>query len=208
VYSAVGGPTDSIRTLERSIAAELQSAVISSRYAAKLYQLFAQPAALSYPVLPFERTADLGDSRNPVLYAQARLSMGDTIGARAVFPQMKVGRGLSRPADFTLDITYPAAWMLAALGDPKEAVEWLEPVLNAAKGYPPQVISRVANAGGLMRGLLLRAELADLAGDTATARRWRTPVEILWQNADPSLRPFLHGRRTLPLNASPARRQR
>ena len=50
------------------------------------------------------------------------------------------------------------------------------------------VVSRVGDAGALVRGLALRAELAAATGDAAGARRWARPVAILWANADPPLR--------------------
>jgi hypothetical protein len=195
IYSALGGPVDSLVALERMIAQDVRGAVIASQYTATLNTLFGQAAGLAYPVHRFESMAALTGRGNPLVDAQAALAAGDSIGARRALDAFKARRTRLRPADLTLDITYPAAWTLAALGDPREAIDWLEPVLNAAQGYPPKVVSTTANAGALVRGLLLRAQLAEQAGDMVTARKWRSPAEILWKNADPAIRQQLQPKR-------------
>jgi hypothetical protein len=134
---------------------------------------------------------------NPFLDAQAAFAKGDLAGARRMLKTEGEFRATTRAADLTLDITYTGAWTLAALGDRTVAIDWLDPVLNAAQLYPPEVISRPPNAGALVRAMMLRAGLARAAGDTVNARRWAHPVSILWADADPFLRPLVQSMHTM-----------
>jgi tRNA A-37 threonylcarbamoyl transferase component Bud32/tetratricopeptide (TPR) repeat protein len=188
VFSTLGGPADSLRGLEPHVAAEIRAAVASKQQYAVFSALLGQAAGLSFPIYRFESLTVLAGHDNPILDAQAAYAKGDLGGAHQILENEQKFRASVRPADMTLDITYSGAWTLAAIGDRAAAVQWLDPVLNAAQLYPPQVISRLANAGALMRAMILRAELARASGDSATARRWARPVAILWRDADPFLR--------------------
>jgi hypothetical protein len=197
VYAALGGPVDSLRALEPRIVAEVRSTVTPAQQNSALTALLSQAAGLSFPVYRFGSLAALAGRGNFVLDALAAYAQGDSASTRRILEATKRIRETARPADRTLDITYSAAWMLAAMGDRAEAITWLDPVLNAAQMFAPQTFSRVANAGGLMRAMILRADLARQAGDAATARRWARPVEILWRNADPFLRPLVQSMHTM-----------
>jgi hypothetical protein len=197
VFSALGGPADSLRTLEPRIAAEIRGAVAASRQAGLYATLLGQAAGLAFPVYRFGSFPALAALGNPFLEAQGAYAKGDQAGARRILATEGQYRATSRAADLTLDITYTGAWTLAALGDRAAAIDWLDPVLNAAQLYPPEVISRPANAGALMRAMILRAELARASEDAVNARRWASPVAILWANADPFLRPLVQSMHTM-----------
>jgi hypothetical protein len=49
----------------------------------------------------------------------------------------------------------------------------------------------------LVRGMVLRAELAAEAGDSATAKRWANDVVLLWSGADQELQPTVKRMREL-----------
>jgi tetratricopeptide (TPR) repeat protein len=197
VYASIGAPLDSLHTMEARIANEVRSTVAPAQQAAVLSSLLGQSAGLSFPVYRFANLATFTGRGNPLLDAQYAYARGDSLRARRILEERKRVRATLRPADLTLDITYPAAWTLFALGDRAAAVEWLDPVLNAAQLYPPEIISRLGNAGALMRGTMFRAELARQAADAATARRWARPVAILWADADPFLRPLVQSMHTM-----------
>jgi tetratricopeptide (TPR) repeat protein len=204
VFSALGGPTDSLRALEPRVVAEIRAAVPVPRQPGLHATLLGQAAGLAFPVYRFGSFSSLAGRGNPFLDAQAALARGDLAGARRTLKTEGEYRVALRAADLTLDITYTGAWTLAALGDRAVAIEWLDPVLNAAQLYPPDVISRPANAGALMRAMILRAELARASGDNVNARRWARPVEILWGDADPFLRPLVRSMHTMASTRSGA----
>ena len=95
----------------------------------------------------------------------------------------------SPPESVTLDALFPETWLLAALGDTREAISWIDPTLNALAQTAPRVFGDPARAGSLVRALALRAELAHRAGDQAGAARWARVVAVLWSNADGFLAP-------------------
>jgi tetratricopeptide (TPR) repeat protein len=196
-FASAGGPADSLRAIEPRIAAEVRSTIAGNQQAAVLVTLLGQSAGLAFPVVRFSSLPSLTGRGNPILDAQYALARADSVGARRILSERKRLRALRRPADRTLDITYSAAWTLAAMGDRSEAMEWLGPVLDASQMYPPQVINRLANAGALMRAMILRAQLAQAGGDTATARRWAQPVVLLWSDADSFLRPAVEAMHTM-----------
>jgi tetratricopeptide (TPR) repeat protein len=197
VFSALGGPADSLRAVEPRVAAEIRSAIPARRQPGLFATLLGQAAGLAFPVYRFQTFSSLAGQGNPFLDAQAAFAKGDLAGARRLLTTEGEYRATTRAADLTLDITYTGAWTLAALGDRAAAVQWLDPVLNAAPLYPPEVISRPANAGALMRAMILRADLAWMSGDTVTARRWARPVTVLWRDADPFLRPIVRRMQTI-----------
>ncbi|MDQ6635627.1 MAG: protein kinase, partial [Gemmatimonadota bacterium] len=197
VFSALGGPADSLRALEPRVAAEIRATVAAPRQPGLYATLLGQAAGLAFPVYRFGSFPTLAGLGNPFLEAQAAYAKGDQAGARRTLTTEGQYRATSRAADLTLDITYTGAWTLAALGDRAAAIDWLDPVLNAAPLYPPEVISRPANAGALMRAVILRAELARASGDALNARRWANPVAILWADADPFLRPLVQSMHTM-----------
>ena len=98
-------------------------------------------------------------------------------------------RSSTPPFDLSLDALYPEAWLLAAVGDPTAAISWLEPTLQSLSATDPQMFADAARAGPLVRAMAFRAELADRAGDWASARQWATAVSVLWANADDFLQP-------------------
>jgi hypothetical protein len=204
VFSALGGPSDSLRALEPRLVAEIRSAVPAPRQPGLFATLLGQAAGLAFPVYRFGSFPTLAGLGNPFLDAQAAFAKGDLASARKTLATEAEYRATTRAADLTLDITYTGAWTLAALGDRAVAIEWLDPVLNAAQLYPPEVISRPANAGALMRAMILRAELARASGDAVNARRWARPVAILWADADPFLRPLVQAMHTMASTRSGA----
>jgi tetratricopeptide (TPR) repeat protein/tRNA A-37 threonylcarbamoyl transferase component Bud32 len=197
VYSALGGPVDSLRALDRTIAAGVETAVAEGQQADAISQLAEQAAGLSFPAYRFTTASRLAGRRRPVIDAQLAAARGDSAQARKILSDLRKRRATLRPSDLTLDVTYSGAQTLFAIGDRDAAIAWLDPVLNAAQLYPPQSLSGVANAGAFVRALALRAQLAHEAGDQAGARRWAQPVVILWKNADAFLQPVAERMRTL-----------
>ena len=97
-------------------------------------------------------------------------------------------RRLLPPADVTLDALYPEAQLLAMLGDPQSAIAWLDPTLAALSSADPYAFADPVRAASLVRAMVLRADLADHAGDHSAARTWAGAVGVLWSNSDPFLR--------------------
>jgi hypothetical protein len=100
------------------------------------------------------------------------------------------------PALVSLDGTYLEAWLQAAIGDTARALSWLDVSLAHMRDLRPTLLDQ-RQAGGLVRAMVLRADLASAAGDRAAARWWGNAVATLWQGADPELRPIVDRMRRL-----------
>jgi hypothetical protein len=89
-----------------------------------------------------------------------------------------------------MDGTFLEAWLQGAIGDTARAVAWLDRSLNRMRDLRSDLLDR-RQAGGLVRAMVLRADLANAAGERATAQWWGNAVATLWQNADPALLPVV-----------------
>jgi hypothetical protein len=206
-YAAAGAPVESLRVLEARIDGDVRATAAPRARRDVLVGLLGQASGLAFTVQPLRAHELLAGPDNPLLVAQWALLSGDRARARRILAERGRMRAFRRPADWTLDVSFAGAWTLRALGDDAGAVEWLDPVLEASRYYPQEVVSRMANAGTLVRALALRAELAGAAGDAAEARRWAQPVLVLWRDADPALRPVTRRMAALapPRSAATAR---
>ena len=108
---------------------------------------------------------------------------------RHTFANLRAVRRSMPPASVTLDGLFPEAALLASMGDQPGAIAWLDSTINVLAATEPGVLADPARAGALVRGMALRAELADRAGDRETAARWAQVVRVLWSDADPFLDP-------------------
>jgi serine/threonine protein kinase/tetratricopeptide (TPR) repeat protein len=190
-YSAMGGPAESLRVLERRVAGSIEQDVLSSDRAQARAVWLALPATLAFPEHRLPSIETLVGQGNPWVDADAAFMRGDTTAVWKILSARRAGRQSMSPADMTIDALYPEAWLIAALGQPDSAAHWLDPTLNALARTPPQLFSEAFRAGMLVRAMAFRAELADRVGDRATARKWARAVVVLWAEADPFLQPLV-----------------
>lgn len=187
VFAALGGPIDSIRRLEGAVnrAIRMLSAAAQEQERANWT---ARPAALAFPVYTFDNLPGLTGPHLPVLAAQYALRAGDSARARSILVSIRDARRFAAPFDLTLDALYPEAWVLLQLRDREGAVGWIDSTLRALPATGPQTFFDPANAGALLRAMMLRAELAEDLGDTSEASAWRVATGILLSDADDFLR--------------------
>jgi hypothetical protein len=191
MYAALGGPADSLRGLEQRVAAAIDNLLpLPQREPARMEWL-ARPALIAFPSHRFTSITQLATSGHYLLDALAAYLRGDAPTVRQIFANLRTVRQGLAPSDLTLDGLYPEAWLLAALGDPREAMAWLDPTLNTLAGTVPQILGDPARAGALVHAMAFRAELAERVGDRETARRWARVVVILWSDADTFLQPLV-----------------
>ena len=69
---------------------------------------------------------------------------------------------------------------MTQLGDSTAAAAFLDLSLSALPTQRTALLTETPQAAGLIRAMALRAELADAAGDAATARRWGRSCGTLW----------------------------
>jgi hypothetical protein len=195
--SAVGGPADSLLRLRERAGRQLQSFVGESARASIEGALLDRSDAMQYPgpgSIPITHRPRQADY---LLDMQGALRRGDTLAVRRRLVRMAYVRRDVRPVDVALEAVYQESLSALALGDTTAVIARLDAVLGALPTAGVDLTGRVASAGALIRVMMLRAELADHAGDRATAKRWATPVTLLWARADSGLRPALNEMRRL-----------
>jgi len=200
-FAALGGPSDTLRVLERAVAQAIeQSGTPASRASLEMFAL-AYPATIAFPNHRMESIATLAGNGDSLVDAQAAYLSGDTSTVRTILKLIKQGRSNAQglPEALSIDALFPEAALLVALGDEQAAIDWLDPTLGALAMTAPQIFADALRAGPLVRALALRAELAARVGDTAGARRYASIVVALWSDADPFLQEVVERmRRLLP----------
>jgi len=204
VYSAVGGPLDSVTALERRIDREVQGYVDASRRTVVRQSAMDLPAVQTFPELGLQAVHRARAGGLYLMEWQWALAHGDTAGVRARLAAKLAGRKGRVPGDIPIDFTFQEARLLLQLGDTLTATEYLGRSLDALPTLGSMLLSLVSESAGLVRAMVLRAELAARTGDAATAQRWSRAVLALWSDADVELRPTVERMRTL---AGPAQRQ-
>jgi hypothetical protein len=190
-FAALGGPADSLRSLEQQVEDGVNSLPEAAR-GAEWRRWLIRSAVLAFPdyrlrVLSQPRQTTAG----PQLSVTAAASVGDSVTVRRSLAQLATARRSLRPADIMIDGVFPESAALFAIGDARGAVAWLDPTLRALRFSASQDLTTVARAGSLVRAMALRADLATRLDDTLTARRWAGAVVALWSGADPFLGPVV-----------------
>ncbi len=200
--SALGGPTDSLVRLRDRAGRQLRAFVGESARASIEGALLDRSFAMQYPgpgSVPLTQRAHQADY---LLDMQRALRRGDTLTVRRHLTQLEEIRRDTRPVDVAPEAVYQECLSALALGDTAAVMTRLDAVLGALPTAGIDLTGRVASAGSLVRAMMLRAELADRAGDRATARKWATPVTLLWARADAGLRPAVDEMRRLAAQPS------
>jgi hypothetical protein len=196
VYSAAGGPVDSIKAIQERIELGVRRLVESKRREVVLQAALDLPTALTFPLIgagPVHRRYAGGLWPMDLQWS---LMHGDTSVVRAslagVLQQARDG-----PGDVTIDFAYQFAELALAIGDSATALELIGAPLDALQASGTDLLEFVAETGGFVRAMALRAELAARTGDQGTAREWASAVVTLWSNADAPLQPVVERMRAL-----------
>jgi hypothetical protein len=115
---------------------------------------------------------------------------------RAEFDSLEKLRENDRPGDVSPDVMYQEAWLLTAIGDTAGAIRKLDRSLSALPIWGGFVLD-VPQSAGLVRAMILRADLAQSRGDLAASQKWARAASTLWANADPPLQSEIRRMRSL-----------
>ena len=187
VFTAVGAYPDSMSHLVATLDRAVQNLVAPTEQAAIRRSIFARSVLLAFPAvqLPVLKSIGAGGAYSAAALAFER---GDNTESRAILARIPATRAPIRPADITLDALYVEAWLLNKLGDPRTAVSRLDPTIEAIRFFPPGRLQDVGHLGGLLRAMMLRAELAADLGDLRQSKRWSAPIVALWTKPEEELK--------------------
>ena len=185
LLSAAGASADTLTALARELRRRLERMLDPVLRARATGEWLVRAATLAFPAgtdLDVRSLSGLGD---PLLDAQAALAAGDSAMARRLLDRLASMRAGLRPSELTLDGLYPEAALRAALGERRRAAGLLDSVLGAASAMEPDLLADPIRAASLRQAISLRGRLADVAGDSASARRWRGALKALSTSAEP-----------------------
>jgi serine/threonine-protein kinase len=189
-YAALGGPADSLRSLEEAVEIGRQSLPESNRNTV-MARWLRRAAALAFPEHRLRTLSDVGRSPSPNAQVDllTALASTDPTAIRRVLSRFADLRRNVRPSEIRMESLFVEAAALASIGDTRQAIEWLDPTLRSIRLSTSTNFSNVVQTGPLVRAMVLRARLAERVGDPAAARTWAKAVVALWSGADSFLRP-------------------
>ncbi|MGH7585455.1 MAG: serine/threonine-protein kinase [Gemmatimonadales bacterium] len=191
LWSAMGGPRDSIRIYANRTRSTIENNVAPADRPRLRLEWLARAAALSWPPNQWEDLPSLAGSGDFLVDAIARVEQHDSAGALQDILDRRASLEAAGVRPPSLDALHTEAALLAALHRPDIAAELLERALTTLYGSGPEGLDDPLMAAVLVRCVALRADLASQAGDPETARRWARLAVILWSDADPYLAPVV-----------------
>jgi len=180
-YAAVAAPRESILVLERRIE-ELLGTLPPARRGSARSALLDLPAELVFDVMGLQsahRTTPPGP--DGIMAMQWALAHGDTAFVRANLDTAATSH----------EYAYLMARSFVALGDTTAAERYLDGTLENLPQVYSALLDYVPLAGGLIRMMALRAELAAARSHAAAAHRWARAVLTLWSGSEPGLQPMV-----------------
>jgi hypothetical protein len=188
-FAAMGGPADSLRILERRVRQGIEDGMLDQDRAGARAGWLMRAAFLAIPDYRFESMPSATGSTSLRGSLLAAWLARDTTRARELLLTLRDSRRDARihAFDLTTDGVFQEASILASLGDTRGALQWVAPTLDSLAFAAPQTFTTVANAGSLVRAMVLRAELSAALGDSRDSQEWAGVVAELWRKPDPYL---------------------
>jgi tetratricopeptide (TPR) repeat protein len=183
-FSALGGPSDSVRSLLARFDRESRAFLGGSERAAVDGLVLPRIYAMMYPTPESRPGRPFAEEDDYLLAMQSHMWDGDTAEVRRRFRQLADTRRLLSPGSMTPEVSFAEAQIELQLGDTVGAMDRLDGLLESLPTLGVDVLAQLPQAGALVRAMVLRARLAAGRGDDATARRWALPAATLWASAD------------------------
>ncbi|MGH8622556.1 MAG: hypothetical protein ACRET3_10485, partial [Burkholderiales bacterium] len=195
-YAALGAPAESLTALARRVDSLGPIWIEPAQWPVMRDALLDNPRTWAFPHLG-SRAVPPFSAGLYLLEMQSALQRGDTAAVRRTLARIREVRGRARITGVAMFATYQEAWVYLALGDTVAATLLLDQSLDNLVALRTSLLNPV-DAAALVRAMIVRAELAEGAGDAARAHRWAEAAHVLWRDADvPELQAVVQRMRTL-----------
>jgi hypothetical protein len=183
-HAITGSPPDSVRVHAERVRDGIRQ-FVSQRDAPFFRQIILEPPlTLAYPEAgPFPELT-LPEATT-FMIAEAAHARGDRAALRAALAVIDAGSGNVRPGDEGPELVRLYAWLLRETGDTTGARTVVSRYLASLPASSRELFNAPTGAAGLVRLLMLHAELSWQGGDRAEAQRAAGAVLTLWGDADP-----------------------
>ena len=187
-YASLGGPRDSVRAVFARASRLVDSRVPAPERPEARQTLFRNAYGLAFDQLTPVVRFPLAPDRDLVLAMHQAIASHDAKAIRDASSALARLTSGYAPGTVGLDRVHRYATMLLALGDTAAATRELDVALDGLPRARSILLRVMPQAAAVAPSMMLRAELASRAGDTATFVRWARPAVTLWGGADASLR--------------------
>ncbi len=188
LYTALGGPADSVASLEQRTTAAIETTLRPKARPFARLGILARAATMAYPAHRMRAISTLAGQGDWLLDLQAALDRGDSAFVRDSLERVRrQTRSHLAPETITLDALLPEGHLLLALGDAHAAAAWLDPTLRSFGQVIPRLHSAPLEAAAVGRLFALRAQIAEALGERTEAHRWAQFARALWCKADRDL---------------------
>jgi serine/threonine protein kinase/tetratricopeptide (TPR) repeat protein len=196
-YAAFGAPRESVTAFRARIERQLQSRVAPRELESARRAVLDEAAKFAFFETGLWSVHRANAGGNYPLEMEWNVARRDTAAVRAHFDRLALIRRGKPLSEVAMDATYLEARLLLAIGDTAGAARRLDLSIDALPGVTSGVLDRVSESAGLVRAMVLRAELAGFVADTAKQRQWARAALDLWNDADPALGPAVDSMRAL-----------
>ena len=196
IHSAFGTSPDSVHAWARRVVEVVGIYVPDSSQAVRVRTTIAGRALVN--LIPDQITEPTYgfDSADEVVRVAMRLAQGHDQDAKTRLMRLRAVERGKAPGN-EIRSGFPVALMWLALSDTLEATRALDVPLNALPALDRAFLDDVNDVGLLIRGMALRADLAERVGDTVTARTHASAVATLWADGDASIQPVVNRMRRI-----------
>jgi tetratricopeptide (TPR) repeat protein len=197
-YASLGAPAESLAAIETQLGQLLRRWIVRQEDRASVrHALQDYSTLLAFPV---RRTSAVSHPYPGYFLADAQWSLtrGDTGAARALLAANRSVQARFTAGDVYPSLAYSQAYLLLAVHDTTAAESFLDLLLNNLSAAPTGMVIEPPQAGGLVRAMTLRSEIAARRGASAVAHRWAHAVVTLWSGSDlPALQALVDSLRAL-----------
>ncbi len=196
-YASAGAPMDSLIGLRTRAKRQAESLVPGNARDRVMRAALSWPLTVAYAEIRPEVDDPEGRVGNYLNRWYKFVESGDLAPLREDMALGVEQRSVSAPASMPLSFAYGEARVYLALGDTATAIEVLDHPLQSLRLQDQGLTQVVHHAGGLVRAMALRAELASAAGDTPVQQLWANRVVTLWAGGDDSVQAVVERMRSL-----------
>ena len=197
VYASAGSQVDSLIALRARAKRQAESLVPGNQRDRVMRAVLSWPLTVAYAEIDPEPDDPEGRVGNYLNRLYRLVEGGDTASVRQDMERGLEERSVSAPGNLPFSFAYGEARIYLALGDTSSAITALDHPLQSLRLQDRRLTQAVEHAGGLVRAMALRAELAFAAGDPSVKELWASRVLTLWSSGDESVQPVIDRMRLL-----------
>jgi hypothetical protein len=197
VFSALGGPGDSLARVEQRVVEIIDRSFSKRESAQRRQEFLGRAASMAFPTYESPLLPLLATEGDPLCALEAALIAHDFTAVRLGIDALRAERREILAENLTLDALVPEAELLWKLGDARGTLDWIAPTLAVLPHEAHRLLSSPIRGAMVVRALMITARAKARTGDAAGSRRDARAAATLWSKADQFLQPIVAEARAL-----------